>query len=608
VWRRAEKLGFSEQSYISHQAPGYLIPSIGGALHRFERAVRIDAGPPGTLSSGPVTIRTKIVLVVLPLILAPLILTGVISTLSARNGITSIAAGLLQFKAEQLVTYADGQWNLLNANGLEGNPAYVEASKAAIESFAKSLVRSSTETIFALGPDGSAAIRSGELRTTPAEMEALQGIATSGSTGWHTIQVGGAEFVANLASFTPFHWTFVVAESSAAFYSSADAILRQAGYILGASLVASVVLLFLFARYLTRPLQQVVDAMSDIIATSDLSRRVEVLYKDETGRLGHTFNLMTEELRKAYDHIKSYALRAALSEIKETKIRHVFQRYVPKTVIESFFANPEAALVGENRILAILFSDIRGFTSISENMQPDQMVESLNNYFARMVEIVMRQPDRAGTVDKYIGDAIMALFGATERHEDDALRSVLTAFDMLDELAEFNTWQVQKKRAPFKIGIGINYGVVTVGNIGSEKKMDFTVIGDGVNLASRLEGLTKKYHEPIVVSDSVYSRVKTTVKCRCLGKVSVKGRQRGAEIYTVRRSLGAVEEKAWPLHEQALAFYYERKFREAAEAFREVHSLMPDDHCSDFFLRRCAEHIKTPPSETWTGVEEMTEK
>jgi adenylate cyclase len=372
--------------------------------------------------------------------------------------------------------------------------------------------------------------------------------------------------------------------------------------------VASIILLLLFARYLTRPLQQVVDAMSDIIATNDLSRRVDVLYKDETGRLGHTFNLMTEELGKAYDQIKSYALRAAVSQVKEEKIRHVFQKYVPKTVLESFFKNPEGALVGENRILAVLFSDIRGFTSISEKMRPDEMVESLNNYFARMVDIVMRQPDREGIVDKYIGDAIMAFVGAPERHEDDALRSVLTAFEMLDALAEFNAWQRQKQRVPFQIGIGINYGSVTVGNIGSEKKMDYTVIGDMVNLASRLEGLTKKYHEPIVVSDSVYSRVKTSVKCRCLDKVAVKGRQRGAEIYTVRRALSSQEEKAWSLHEQALALYYERSFREATEVFQQVHALMPEDHCSDLFLRRCEKFVKSPPAESWKGVEEMTEK
>jgi adenylate cyclase len=554
-----------------------------------------------------VTIRTKIVLVVLPLVIAPLVLTGIISTLSARNGITAVATGFLQFKAEQLVTYAEGQWNLLSANGLERNPAYVEASKAAIESFAKSLVRSPTESIFALGPDGQPAIRSGELRASPSELKDLAALAAGGTAGWQTIRIGGEAAVAHLAAFSPYKWTFFVTESAAAFYSAADSILRQAGYILGGSLAVAVVLLLLFARYLTRPLQQVVDAMTEIIATNDLSRRVEVLYKDETGRLGHTFNLMSEELGKAYDQIKGYALRAAVAQVKEEKIRHVFQRYVPKTVLESFFRSPEQALVGENRVLAVLFSDVRGFTGISEKLRPDEMVESLNQYFARMVDVVMR-PGRDGIVDKYIGDAIMAFFGAPERHEDDAERSVFAAFEMLDALEQFNAWQVGKGRPPFRIGIGINYGAVTVGNIGSERKMDYTVIGDMVNLASRLEGLTKKYYEPIIFSASVHRKVSSLFPCRKLDTVAVKGRREGSGIFTARKSLTAEQERAWPLHEKALALYYERQFKEASELFGQVRAVLPDDHASGLFLQRCSAFEKSPPPENWKGVEEMTEK
>jgi adenylate cyclase len=554
-----------------------------------------------------VTIRTKVVLVVLPLILAPLILTGTISTLSARNGITAVAAGSLQFKAEQLVTYAEGQWNLLSSNGLETNATYVEAAKAAIESFAKSLVRSPTEYIFALAQDGTTAISSAELRNSEAESNALQALAAGGSTGWQNLRIGGEACVAHLASFAPFHWTFFVTEKAGTFYGPADSILRQAAYILVASLVAAFALLLVFSRYLTRPLRQVVEAMEEIITTSDLSRRVEVLYKDEIGRLGHTFNLMSEELGKAYDQIKGYALRAAVSQIKEEKIRHIFQKYVPNTVLESFFANPEQALVGENRILAVLFSDVRGFTGISEMLRPDEMVESLNQYFARMVDVVMR-PGRDGIVDKYIGDAIMAFFGAPERHEDDALRSVLAAFEMLDALADFNAWQKGKGRALFKIGIGISYGPVTVGNIGSERKMDYTVIGDMVNLASRLEGLTKQYHEPIIISHTVQSKLNESVHCRLLDTVAVKGRREGNGIFTVRKALSATEEEAWTLYDAALSIYYERKFTDAAALFRQVQALLPDDFCAGLFLERCAEHEKAPPPADWKGVVEMTEK
>ncbi len=375
--------------------------------------------------------------------------------------------------------------------------------------------------------------------------------------------------------------------------------------ILGASLLVSLILLLFFARYLTRPLEQVADAMTEIIATNDLSRRVDVLYKDETGRLGHTFNLMSEELGKAYDQIKGFALHAAVAQTKEQKLRTVFQKYVPKTVIEQFIASPEQMLVGENRILAVLFSDVRDFTTISEKMQPDEIVESLNQYFGRMVKIIMA---RGGLVDKYIGDAIMAYFGAPEKHEDDAIQSVMTGLDMIDALEEFNSWQKSKGRSPWHSGVGINYGNVTVGNIGSEQKMDYTVIGDMVNLASRLESLTKRYHAPMIVSESVQRKILGAARYRLLDKVAVKGRSHGSGIYEVRRRLTDAEEGAWKKHEEALALYYEKKFDQAGRAFREELSLLPQDHCAQLFLTRCTAFTRSPPPSGWTGVVELTEK
>jgi hypothetical protein len=129
-----------------------------------------------------------------------------------------------------------------------------------------------------------------------------------------------------------------------------------------------------------------------------------------------------------------------------------------------------------------------------------------------------------------------------------------------------------------------------------------------VNLASRLEGLTKKYHEPIVISASVHRKVSDAVKCRLLDTVAVKGRGMGTGIYAVRRSLSPTEEKAWPLHEQATSQYYGRKFEAAAGLFGQVQELMPGDHCAGLFLERCASYLKSPPPEGWKGVEEMTEK
>ncbi len=550
-------------------------------------------------------IRAKIILVVLPLIIVPLLLTGIIASLSARNGITGVATEFLQFKSEELINYAEGQWALLRSNGLEDNTSFVEAAKSAVQSFARNLVRTPTELIFAIDRQGTVAMSSAELELTAEERSALSRLAAEETGGWRPLRLGGIERVAHVDSFPPFGWITFVTEERSTFYQTTNQIAQQTALILGVSLAAAVALLLMLAAYLTRPLRNVVQAMTDIIGTSDLSRRVEVLYRDETGRLGHTFNLMTSELQKAYDHIKGYALKAVVAKMREQKIRNIFQKYVPKAVIDQFYSNPEAMLVGENRVLAVLFSDIRRFTTLSEQLRPDEIVQSLNDYFALMVDVIM---NRGGIVDKYIGDAIMAFFGAPVRHQDDARQSVLAGLEMLEGLRDFNRFQLQKRRPEFRIGIGINYGAVTVGNIGSEKKMDYTVIGDMVNVASRLEGLTKRYLEPIIVSESVYRKIESELPCRQLDRVVVKGRSVGVGVYAVRRRLSTTEARAWELHRQALDLYYRREFAAAAERFAQERELLPEDHCSVLFIERCRNLIKNPPGPEWAGLEALVEK
>ena len=550
-------------------------------------------------------IRAKIVFIVLPLIITPLLLTGLISSLSARNGITTVATDFLLLKSEEISNYAGSQWSLLVDNNLENDETFLEVSKSAVESFARNLIRSETELIFAVDEQVTVVMRTGEVILSEEETEAISRLVSSRAEGWQHIRVGGVERVAQAATFDPFHWQIFVTEMEDTFYRTINQIIRQTGIILSIALVLSIILLLAFSNYLTRPLRNVVAAMQDIITTNDLSKRVEVLYGDETGKLGHTFNLMTSELENAYEQIKGYAFKAVVAQTKEKKIRNIFQKYVPKDVIDQFFANPESMLVGENRILAILFSDIRSFTSISERLRPDEVVESLNQYFALMVDIVM---SRNGVVDKYIGDAIMAFYGAPVRHKDDALQSVLSGLDMVEALKDFNRWEAKKGRPEFRIGIGINYGGVTVGNIGSEKKMDYTIIGDMVNLASRIEGLTKKYKEELIISESVYRKVQNDLQCRLLDRVVVKGKSQGIRIYSPRKKLTSKEENAWKYHQTGLKLYYNKEFKKAAEYFLQVKTLMPEDTCSRLFLERCRTYLKSPPPADWKGVVTISEK
>ncbi|MDR2629663.1 MAG: adenylate/guanylate cyclase domain-containing protein [Spirochaetaceae bacterium] len=551
------------------------------------------------------SIRSKIILVVLPLVVVTLILAGTASYFAAAKGITRITQRFFSFKVNELEKYTENQWALLVENNYAGRPDMVLAAENAVESYARSIILSDTELIFALDGEGTVVMATSEFDISADETAALRGLLEEAGDELFNASIGGTGRVIRAFYFTPFQWWVLLTEENTAFYRDVDAITVQTLVMIGAASAAALLMLFFFARLLTTPLGRVVNAMDRIIGSTDLSARVEVEYRDETGQLAHTFNLMIAELEKAYDQIKRYAFDAVLSRKKEQRIRQIFQKYVPKDLIDKFFAAPEAMLVGDNRVLAVLFSDIRSFTTISEGMAPEDLVNSLNRYFSGQVDIIM---NRNGIVDKYIGDAIMAFWGAPVKHDDDALQSVLSGLDMIDALRVFNEAQRKEGKPEFHIGIGINYGLVTVGNIGSERKMDYTVIGDMVNLASRMEGLTKPYHQEILISDSIYGEIKGQLPTRLLDTVAVKGKTRGVKIYTVRRSITGKEERAWAVHNEGMAAYYRRSFGEAAAKFQEVLSLLPEDFIAKVLLARCKNYALTPPPEGWDGVEVMKTK
>ena len=550
-------------------------------------------------------IRAKFILIVLPLIIAPLLLFGLTASLAARNGITHVAAGFLKFKTEELKNYAATQWNLLVENSLTGQADYVAVSKSAVASFASSLIRSDTELIIAVNPAGELTLQTGELELTDAELARLAELAAAKTEGWQQLSLGGVPRVAETAVFQPFGWYFLVTESQESFYRAVNQIFLQSGLILVLTLVIALILLYVFTRYLTRPLGSVVGAMKEIISSNDLSKRVELLYKDETGELGHTFNLMTGELERAYNQVKSYAFKAVFAQRREQKIRNIFQKYVPAEVIDQYFSHPESMLKGDSRVLAVLFSDIRGFTRIAESLPPAEIVESLNTYFGLMVDIILK---RKGIVDKYIGDAIMAFYGAPVRHEDDVLQAVYSGLEMLAVLKEFNRRQGGLNRPMFRIGIGLNYGLMTIGNIGADKKMDYTVIGDMVNLAARLESLTKIYDVPFIVSESVRKKIGDTLPCRLIDRVAVTGKSESVRIYHPRQKLSSAEAKGWKIHHAGTRLYYRREFAQAAKYFRYAGKYLPDDPILRIYEARCSRFQKSPPPADWQGIETISEK
>ncbi len=289
----------------------------------------------------------------------------------------------------------------------------------------------------------------------------------------------------------------------------------------------------------------------------------------------------------------------------EKHIRKAFSRFVPEQIIDELVMATDTetdknTAVGEKRKVAILFSDIRSFTSISERNKPETLVAFLNRYFTAMVNVIKKH---GGTIDKFIGDAIMAEFGVPISYEDNAARAVAAAMEMREALPDVPLMDlVMPEGMKFNIGIGIHYGDVTVGSIGSSDKTDYTVIGDSVNLASRLEGLTKTYGTMIIVSEDVKIDIpEGSFIFRYLDDVKVKGKAKSVPIYAIDKSEDDFSAEYKDLYSKGFGLYKQGIFNLAKEYFEKALLEVPGEKAATLMLERCNEFIANPP-ENWDGA------
>jgi adenylate cyclase len=292
---------------------------------------------------------------------------------------------------------------------------------------------------------------------------------------------------------------------------------------------------------------------------------------------------------------------------EKLKMRNTFSRYLGEDVMDVALADPEKLNRGEKREMTVLFSDIRGFTSLSEHMAPEKLMTFMNEYLTPMTKIVF---DEKGTLDKYIGDAVMAFWNAPVDQPDHALRGCRAAVTMLERLDELKkTWKAAGL-PDLEIGIGVNSGAMVVGNMGSDVRVDYTVLGDAVNLGSRLEGTNKEYETRIVISESTWRAVKDQVVARRLGAVRVKGRKEPVRIFELRAmgTPSATDSQAIIAFERGLVFWEQRAFAEAKEAFLEVLVPWPSDRTTALYLSAIERYLVTPPPPNWDGVITMTTK
>jgi adenylate cyclase len=300
--------------------------------------------------------------------------------------------------------------------------------------------------------------------------------------------------------------------------------------------------------------------------------------------------------------------RYLTEERERKKIRGAFSHYVSSSVVNEVLKNPEKLkLGGDMRELTVLFSDIRGFTTISEGLSPEQVHRLINEYLTAMTNIVFKN---GGTLDKYMGDAIMAIYGAPVDQPDHAQKACDTALEMMQVLKELNSGWASEGKPVLDIGIGINTGMMMVGNMGSEQRFEYTVLGDAVNLGSRLEGANKNYLTHILISEFTYEKVKDQFQCMEIDSVRLKGKTRPVRIYQLmgRKDAAASQAETIRYFHQGLQFYKEQKWDKALEAFKTVSAMDKELYAAQIYMERIAKLKSTPPPPDWDGAFTMKEK
>jgi adenylate cyclase len=300
--------------------------------------------------------------------------------------------------------------------------------------------------------------------------------------------------------------------------------------------------------------------------------------------------------------------RYVTEEREKKKIRGAFQYYLTASVVNEILKDPsKLKLGGDKKNLSVMFSDIRGFTSISEKLTPEELVHLLNEYLTAMTDVVFKYD---GLLDKYIGDAIMAVFGAPLDQPDHALRACRTALEMMSELHRLREKWEAEGRPDVNIGVGINTGDMVVGNMGSQMRFDYTVMGDSVNLASRLEGTNKEYGTNIIISEFTYEVVKGELMCRELDAVKVKGKKLPVRIFELLgdRKDAAKYQEFVSRFEKGLAEFRSMRWDEAIATFRSVLDIRPADYAAKMYIERCEAMKEHPPEGEWDGVFTMTKK
>jgi len=299
--------------------------------------------------------------------------------------------------------------------------------------------------------------------------------------------------------------------------------------------------------------------------------------------------------------------RIVVEEREKRKVRGSFQQYLSPEVIRRLLERPQLVQPRKTEI-TVMFSDVRNFTAISEALDAQDLAVLLNRYLSQMTRIIF---DTQGTLDKYIGDAVMAFWGAPFEEEDHAVRACRAALAMMQRVAGLREEWRAEGRPLLDIGIGLNTGTASVGNMGSQLRYGYTAMGDAVNLSSRLEGLNKEYRTHIIIGPATFQAVRDAgFLVRELDLIRVKGKLQPVTIHELVALRGATADQEERLNAfaRARASYLRREWLEAQKMFQEVLDRWPDDGPARTYWKRCQDYLFEAPTENWDGVFVMTHK
>jgi adenylate cyclase len=407
-----------------------------------------------------------------------------------------------------------------------------------------------------------------------------------------TFDFNGEQYIANYSEFNDAlfkNWTFCSLVPINVFVGKVKETQHRILIISFLILFSSTFIMAVLAHRISRPIQSLVD-QANRIRNFDLSNPIEV-------------NSSIVEIQK---------LQIAISRMRSSL--EAFAKFIPKTLVRRLIEKgTDVRIGGKSKRLTVFFSDIAGFTTISETFPADKLMTHLSEYFDELTGIVLNEH---GTIDKYIGDAIMAFWGAPNADRMHALHACKTALFCQKRLTDLNRKWLFEKVPPFYTRIGLHTGDAIVGNLGSSERMNYTILGDTVNLAARLEGVNKQYGTNIIISQAVFKEVQELAIVRPLDIVSVKGKNEGVAIYELV-ALQGTDPLLLPTSEQlefcenfkkGFTLYLEQRWDEAIPVFHNLAIRYPEDIPTQMYIERCKHYKKSPPGEGWDGVNHLHSK